>query len=194
MNEEFRDYFEILGVSPDADTAAINEAYRRRAKEVHPDLSGGNGGHEKFAELQDAYETLVDEVLSEQYRYRYKSYIGSKSLIRFERSMRDLFDDAVEYVKGITGFRKKDQFDLVTSRQYVDFDKLIKLDVPLVTECRSCKGFGAIAWLKCEQCGGRGSTTSSRVVEFEVPKSIPEGTLLTKDLPDQVIHIRIGYR
>jgi len=194
MTDEFRDYFEILGVKPDADTAAINEAYRRRAKEVHPDRSGGNGGHEKFAELQDAYETLIDKPRSEQYRHRYSAYIGSKSVIRFERSIRDMFDDAVEYVKGLTGFRKKDPFDLWINKLYADYDKRINLDVPLVVECKSCKGFGAIAWLKCKKCGGDGSATSYREVELEVPKNTPDGTLLRRDLPGQIVYIRIGYR
>ena len=194
MTDEFRDYFEILGVSPNADTAAINDAYRRRAKEVHPDRSGGNGGHEKFAELQDAYETLIDEPRNEQYRHRYRSYIGSKSVVLFERSVRDLFDDALEYVKGLTGIRKKDLFDLVIDKRFTDFDKCTNLDVPLVMECKSCRGFGAIAWLKCEKCGGDGSTTSYREVELEVPKNTPDGTLLRRDLSEQIVYITIGYR
>jgi len=194
MSEGFRDYFEILGVGPDADAAAINEAYRRCAKKVHPDRAGGNGSHERFTELQDAYETLIDARRSEKYRDSYKSFIGAKSLILFEKEARDLFDDAVEYVKGITGFRKRDPFRLVLSSKYAKLDKRIKLDVPLVTECEKCKGFGAVAWLKCEACDGRGSTTSVREVDLEVEKNTPEGTILTRDLPGQIIYVRIEYR
>jgi molecular chaperone DnaJ len=194
MAEPFKDYFEILGVAPDADAAAINEAYRRRAKEVHPDRSGGNGSHERFTELQDAYETLTDARRRAKYMFGYSGYVGSNSLILFEREVRDLFDDAVEYVKGITGFRKRDSFRLVLNNRFARLDKRIKLDVPLVTECEKCKGFGAVAWLKCEACDGRGSTTSYSEVELDVKKNTPEGTILTRDLPGQIIYVRLEYR
>lgn len=194
MSAEFIDYFEILGVKPDADITAINEAYRRRAKEVHPDRTGDDGSHERFTELQDAYETLIDARRSERYRDRYRSYVGAKSVIVFEKEVRDLFDDAVEYVKGVTGFRKRDSFRVVLKSEYDELDKRIKLDVPLVMECEKCKGFGSVAWLKCDACNGAGSTTSYREVELSVEKNTPEGTILTRDLPGQIIYVRIEYR
>lgn len=52
------DYYELLGVSRDADTATITRAYRRLARMSHPD-SGGNAG--MFRLLRTAYETLTDD-------------------------------------------------------------------------------------------------------------------------------------
>lgn len=55
-----KDYYEILGVAHDATQEDIKRAYRRRAKELHPDTNENSDG-EEMAELNVAYETLSDE-------------------------------------------------------------------------------------------------------------------------------------
>lgn len=60
-----RDYYEVLGVPRDADAAAMKNAYRRRAKEVHPDCEGGC--EHKFKELNEAYAVLGDPERRAQY-------------------------------------------------------------------------------------------------------------------------------
>ncbi len=57
-----RDYYDILGVSRDADAAAIKSAYRRLAKKYHPDSNKGNSeAEERFKEISEAYDVLGDE-------------------------------------------------------------------------------------------------------------------------------------
>lgn len=53
-----RDFYKILGVQPNATLAEIRRAYRKRAKELHPDITGADS--EAFRELVKAYETLSD--------------------------------------------------------------------------------------------------------------------------------------
>ena len=60
-----RDYYDILGVARSADAAALKNAYRKRAKEVHPDCAGGC--EEKFKELNEAHEVLCDGVRRAEY-------------------------------------------------------------------------------------------------------------------------------
>jgi molecular chaperone DnaJ len=53
-----RDYYELLGVSRDADDAAIKKAFRRLARELHPDVSEHPEAAAKFREVTEAYEVL----------------------------------------------------------------------------------------------------------------------------------------
>src|SRR5215210_3439175 len=54
------DYYEILGVAPDADSDQIQRAYRRRAREHHPDVSSHAGAEEQFKAISEAYAVLSD--------------------------------------------------------------------------------------------------------------------------------------
>ncbi len=61
MSVEFKDYYETLGVSRDADDGAIRKAYRKLARKYHPDVAEDKvEGERKFKELNEAYEVLSD--------------------------------------------------------------------------------------------------------------------------------------
>src|ERR1700716_1562121 len=56
-----RDYYEVLGVSRDADDATIKKAFRRLARELHPDVNRHDPqAEDKFKEAAEAYEVLSD--------------------------------------------------------------------------------------------------------------------------------------
>jgi len=57
---QFKDYYEVLGVKPDAKDAEIKSAYRRLARKYHPDVSKESGAEEKFKAVNEAYEALKD--------------------------------------------------------------------------------------------------------------------------------------
>ena len=62
-----RDYYEVLGVSKEASAADIKSAFRRLAKQYHPDLNKDDpSATEKFKEVQEAYEVLGDETKRSQ--------------------------------------------------------------------------------------------------------------------------------
>src|SRR5215471_11062451 len=54
------DYYALLGVAPDATTAQIKSAYRKLAKQYHPDVNSSSDAAEKFREITEAYDTLTD--------------------------------------------------------------------------------------------------------------------------------------
>ena len=59
MAESKRDYYEVLGVSKDADEATLKKAYRQVAKKYHPDMNPGDAEAEKkFKEASEAYAVL----------------------------------------------------------------------------------------------------------------------------------------
>lgn len=63
-----RDYYEVLGVTRSASEADIKKAYRKLARENHPDRNPGDKQAEaRFKEIQDAYDVLSDKTKREQY-------------------------------------------------------------------------------------------------------------------------------
>lgn len=64
---EFKDYYRILGVEPDADRKAIKTAYRRLARKYHPDVSDDKDAENRFKEVSEAYEVLSDEKKRAEY-------------------------------------------------------------------------------------------------------------------------------
>src|SRR3954453_13665813 len=67
MAVAFRDYYEVLGVPRDASTEDIRRAYRRLARQYHPDVNKEPGAEERFKEISEAYEVLRDPEKREQY-------------------------------------------------------------------------------------------------------------------------------
>ena len=62
-----RDYYEVLGVARDADDAEIKKAFRRLARELHPDVSDAPDAEERFREVVEAYEVLSKTETRELY-------------------------------------------------------------------------------------------------------------------------------
>lgn len=62
-----KDYYQILGVPTGADDAAIKSAFRKLAKEYHPDTNKAPEAEAKFKEINEAYETLKDSQKRAQY-------------------------------------------------------------------------------------------------------------------------------
>ena len=54
------DPYRILGISPEADDDEVKRAYRRLAKQYHPDVNKEAGAEEKFKKIQNAYETIMN--------------------------------------------------------------------------------------------------------------------------------------
>jgi curved DNA-binding protein len=67
MALSYKDYYEVLGVPRDADQDAIRRAYRKLAREYHPDLNSDSDAEDRFKELGEAYEALSDPDKRERY-------------------------------------------------------------------------------------------------------------------------------
>lgn len=67
MAVQFRDYYEILGVSRDASQNDIQRSYRKLARKYHPDINKEAGLEDKFKEINEAYEVLKDPEKRKKY-------------------------------------------------------------------------------------------------------------------------------
>ena len=64
---QFKDYYEILGLTRQASAGDVKKAYRKLAHQYHPDISKDPKGEEKFKEVNEAYRTLKDPELRKAY-------------------------------------------------------------------------------------------------------------------------------
>jgi curved DNA-binding protein len=67
MALDYKDYYEVLGVPRDADQDAIRRAYRKLARQYHPDVNSDSDAEDRFKELGEAYEVLSDPEKRERY-------------------------------------------------------------------------------------------------------------------------------
>lgn len=104
-----RDYYEILGISRDADEREIKKAYRKLAKKYHPDTNSGNAqAEQKFKEITEAYTVLGDTEKKKLYdRYGHAAFDGDVDRDSHfeEQNMDNVFDGLFGQMFGRDGFR-----------------------------------------------------------------------------------------
>lgn len=178
---EKRDYYEVLGVSKSASEAEIKSAFRKKAKEFHPDLNKDNpSAAEKFKEAQEAYSVLSDENKRKMYdQYGHAGVGGNGAGFSgfggFDASdfdFGDIFDNI--FGGGFSGFggassgrnravRGSDllmrvDIDFLDAAYGVEKD----IDVDVVEDCEDCHGEGGFDVDTCSRCHGSGTITSEQ--------------------------------
>jgi len=161
-----RDYYDVLGVSRTADDAEIKKAFRRLARELHPDVSNEPDAEERFKEVVEAYEVLSSSERRELYdRYGHEGLRSRGFEPTFDfGSLRDLFSaffgDDLFGAEGRRGHRGADigaevRIDLVEAAhgttQHVPFE--------VAASCEACGGTGAepgTSAITCPTCAGSG--------------------------------------
>jgi molecular chaperone DnaJ len=172
-----RDYYEVLGVRPNADEAEIKKAYRQLALQYHPDRNPGNKeAEERFKESSEAYEVLRDPEkrdLYDRYGHEGLSRTGFSGFTGFEdifTSFGDIFEDFFGFGTGrrrATGPQKGADFryDLTISFMDAALGKEMEIEVERLESCSTCKGLGIKAGTKketCPTCRGSGQVTHSQ--------------------------------
>ena len=176
-----RDYYEVLGVSRDADDAAIKKAYRQLAKKYHPDTNPGDKEAEaKFKEASEAYAVLSDAEKRRQYdQFGHSAFEnGGAGGGGFDYSnMGDIFSDIFgggdifgDLFGG--GSRRRNSNGPMRGADVrksvrITFAESVKgtskkIDIEFKDSCQKCNGTGAKPGTHpetCSICGGKGTVT-----------------------------------
>lgn len=193
---EKRDYYEVLGVSKDADQDTIKKAYRKLAKKYHPDMNPGDeAAAEKFKEASEAYAVLSDEEKRRKYdQFGMAAFDGSAGggFDYNSADFQDIFSDL-----GLGGFgsifgdlfgggrrsgnpNRPMQGANVRAHVSISFMESIKgcskkLDINLKEECSHCHGSGArpgTAPKICPRCKGKGQVVYTQQTMFGMMQNV----------------------
>jgi molecular chaperone DnaJ len=170
-----RDYYEILGIPRDADGRTLKSAFRRLARELHPDVSDHPEAQERFREAAEAYEVLSKSETRELYdRYgREGLRTGGFRPTDFDfGNLSDLFsvffgDDLFGGLGGRPGRRSARGADILAEVS-IELSEAASgvmraVRFPAVVECGTCRGTGAAPGTSpttCSRCGGAGRLQS----------------------------------
>lgn len=175
-----RDFYEVLGVSRDADEKALKSAYRKMAMKYHPDRNPGDADAEaSFKEVNEAYDTLKDDQKRAAYdRFGHAAFEnggfgggGAGHGADFHSTMSDIFEEFFGMGGGGRrggGGRERGadlRYNLEISLEEAFSGKTVEIEVPTSVTCEACSGSGAkpgSSPTACRTCGGAGRVRAAQ--------------------------------
>lgn len=193
-----RDYYQTLGVPEAAKTDEIKKAFRRLAKQYHPDRNPNNtGAADRFKEINEAHDVLSDPEKRKKYDTlrKYGAFAGSGSRARgtgyggpqgpdagtdFDYSGLGSFGGLGDLFSSIFGKRKDDEDETIEVIVAIPFRTAalggkVPIALPMTEVCPTCGGKGAAKGATisiCTECKGRG-TISFGQGSFAVNRPCP---------------------
>src|SRR6056297_3943291 len=195
-----RDYYDVLGLSKGASADEIKKAYRKKAKELHPDRNADNPEAEtQFKEANEAYEVLKDDDKKAAYdRYGHAAFEGgmggggrpgggfggAQGQGDFASAFSDVFDDLFgDFMGGgragggrqraSRGSDLRYNLRVTLEEAYNGLQKSI--NVPTAVQCDACNGSGAEGGAEpttCPTCSGMGKVRAQQGF-FTVERTCP---------------------
>jgi DnaJ-class molecular chaperone len=166
-----KDFYGLLGVPKDAPPDLIKRAYRRLARQWHPDATGGSA--EQFQSLQDAYETLSNQAARDRYDNTIQRHDVAAAVPVWAPAGRG---------ESWSALAPTASGELLLSAEEAARGGTFPLDIPIRSVCTYCRG--QESW-SCGACDGSG----------EVTVRLPAGLLLpagTRDGAVFQIHMDAG--
>ena len=182
-----KDYYEILGVSKNASDEEIKRAFRKLAKQYHPDVNKEKGAEKKFKEIGEAYAVLSDPQKRSQYdqfgHAAFQKGAGGAGGayqgfdfgdINLDDILSDLFGGGFGFSSFGGGSRRSSSrsrgadtkivLNLTFEEAVFGCEKDIKLN--LDQACPECNGKGGFNETKCHTCGGAGRVLEQQQTIF----------------------------
>lgn len=190
-----KDYYVVLGISREANLNQIKRAYRRIAKQLHPDLTHSITSHE-FREAKEAYETLVDKNKRRSYDAALRRsqpvaegpkgknilWKGKSVLDEMDRS-KSFVDEFFEgflpgiYTKATGRIPDKDlYYEIILSPEEARHGGLFPITLPVIERCRRCKDSEIWSRFFCPDCSGHGYIHTHREFSLSIPPHTRHGT------------------
>ena len=170
-----RDYYEVLGVQKNASEADIKSAFRRLARQYHPDVSTEENAEEKFKEINEAYGVLSDAQKRSKYdRFGHAGLGDTGGFQDFSGDFGDLFEGLFNsFGFGGMGGRSRNaprrgrdlQKEISLEFEEAVFGAEKEIEFARDEACSTCKGDGAEPGSNvstCSTCGGQGEVRQVR--------------------------------
>jgi molecular chaperone DnaJ len=199
-----RDYYDVLGVAPDADAAEIKRAYRQLARRYHPDISGDDRVG-SFREVARAYEILRNRERRQSYDARLResldpspaSWMADEVDIDFP-SVSSLVDRMrYSFFGGEGGAELSAEVALTAEEAF--WGTSVPLEIPLRRTCSACGGRGEVWDQWCVACAGGGDVASHHPLSLRVPAGVRPGTrfrfsIMPPGAVPTLVEVRISVR
>jgi molecular chaperone DnaJ len=168
MSSAKRDYYEILGVPRSAGKDEIRSAYRRLARQHHPDVNKSPDAENKFKEINEAYHVLSDDQKRAMYdRYGHEGVnqgdMGGFGFGGFG-DLGDIFEDFFGFGTRTAARQGPRRGAYLRYDMYIAFEEAVfgaekEIEVSRHEICPTCRGTGAepgTSPIRCPECGGTG--------------------------------------
>ncbi len=208
MSSTNQDYYDILGVNKTATKDEIKKAFRKKAKQYHPDVNKSSDAESKFKELGEAFDVLSNENKRQVYdQYGHDGLRSSgyeTNWSNMQQGFPDLNDLFASFFGGDFGFSSQRnqgpyqgedlRFDVELDFMDAVFGTKKEIEIRRLNHCESCEGSGAKPGSGpsvCQGCGGNGQvrqTTQTIIGHFtqiaNCPQCNGQGQIITDPCKD----------
>lgn len=174
-----RDYYEILGVPKSSSADDLKSAFRKLARQYHPDVSKESNAEERFKEINEAYAVLSDQEKRAAYdRYGHAGVQGAGGVpdwtsVDFSDIFEELFGFGFGGFGGRSASRSRNAPRRGADLQYrvqLNFEEAVfgiekEIEISRNETCDTCSGSGArpgTTPTRCSTCNGQGEVRQSR--------------------------------
>jgi molecular chaperone DnaJ len=182
MVSNLPNYYKLLGLVASARPEDIKAAYRRLAKELHPDLNQTATAAERFQQVVKAYETLSDPKLRQAYDEVLRPLAGQAANLAAKGP--GVVEGVTKLVGGLVdklnrrwrlGQDLRYTLPLTWVEASLGCEKTVQFEAPV--RCPGCRGSGQAGGADCGECGGTGVRVGERVFKITVPPGTRAGML-----------------